>query len=373
MTLRSLAVLLSLAACGDDLSRPAADADPLAPDGGSPPESATAFVVGTDFVASGIASTIDLTTLAVTPNAVDGVASTDPVVRFQDGRILIVNRFGHDNVTVLDASSLQLVAQVSTGAGSNPQDVVADGDTLYVATMTGPGLAVVGLAGGEVETIDLSDLDPDGEPNCSSLALVERRLAVVCGIMDESFAPRRRGRVAVLDIDSRERLGVVRLQHTRPFGFALPTPVDGPFAGDLLVSTVPNFFQPGQNGCVERVPVLGALPAPSTCLIDNQDLGGFASGLAYHPERIWLAVTTGFDPDDFGPIGYAAAWDSVDGAMRAASTSDAVRAMDIAVCPTGEVVVADATRGMRVYDGDELTTEPLDVGLPPVANGVVCY
>ena len=107
---------LTLAACGDD-GRSGADAGPPAPDGGdgSATDRSTAFAVATDFVATGIASTIAIPSLDVSPNAVDGVASTDPVVRHQDGRLYVINRFGQDNVTVLEAATLQLIGQVSTG------------------------------------------------------------------------------------------------------------------------------------------------------------------------------------------------------------------------------------------------------------------
>jgi hypothetical protein len=56
-------------------------------------------------------------------------------------------------------------------------------------------------------------------------------------------------------------------------------------------------------------------------------------------------------------------------------TGDDVRAMDIAACPGGAMVVSDATLGVRVYDeaGAETTDGPLDLGLPPVSNGLVCY
>jgi hypothetical protein len=380
MNTRSAIALLALvaAACGDDL-RSSIDGGPPAADAGDgPTATATAFAVATDFVSAGIASAIDIPALEVRQNAVDGVASTDPVVRAIDGRIYIVNRFGQDNVTVLDAASLELVAQISTGTGSNPQDVAVDGDMVYVPTLAGRGVAVVDLArtdAGVIDTIDLSDLDPDdGEPNCHSAVRVERRLAVVCGILDERFRPRRRGLVAVIDLDSGGLLRAVPLEHRRPFGFAL-APDSGPLAGDLLVPTAPKFLEPAAAGCVERVHITGDRPVGAGCLIDNEVLGGFASGLAADDERIWMAVTTGFDPDDYGPLGYAAAWNASAGAMEPPATADGVRALDIAVCPGGSLTVSDATLGVRVYDrsGAEMTAAPLDLGLPPVSNGLVCY
>src|SRR5690606_37442985 len=120
-----------------------------------------------------------------TQNAVAGVASTDPVVRRHGDRLYIINRFGADNVTVLDAGTLELVAQISTGPGSNPQDVAVDGDLLYVATMAGDGVAILDLTdpdAGVIDTIDLSPLDSaEDTPNCQTLALRGRHLMVACG------------------------------------------------------------------------------------------------------------------------------------------------------------------------------------------------
>lgn len=374
-----LATLLLSAACGDDLDHPAADGGPDPVDAVSGGGSATAFAVGTDFVSAGIASAIHIPDLEVVQNAIDGVASTDPVVRHEGNRLFIVNRFGADNVTVLDAASLQLVAQISTGAGSNPQDVAADGDLLYLPTLSGPGVAVVDLARpdeGVIDTIDLSALDPDGEPNCHSAVRIERRLAVVCGILDAQFKPRRRGRVVVIDLDSGARVASLALQNRRPFGFALGVTA-GPMAGDLLVPTAPRFLAPASAGCLERIHVTGDQPAAAGCLVDNPVMGGFAAGLAAAAggEQIWIAVTTGFDPDDYGPVGHAVSWDAGGAALGEPVTGAAVRAMDVAVCPGGALAVSDATLGVRVFaaSGDELTEAPLDLGLPPVANGLVCY
>ena len=51
---------------------------------------------------------------------------------------------------------------------------------------------------------------------------------------------------------------------------------------------------------------------------------------------------------------------------------------DLAVCPGGEIVVADKTmdaNGLRVYRGTtEVTTAALPIGKPPLSSrGIVCY
>ena len=62
-----------------------------------------------------------------------GAALGDPVLRYIDGKVYVINRFGSNNVTILDGKTLcSSIEQISTGANSNPQDVAVVGNKLYV-------------------------------------------------------------------------------------------------------------------------------------------------------------------------------------------------------------------------------------------------
>ena len=361
------ALALAPAACGGD------DDD----DGGDGAEAfSTILAVGTDFSTAGVATTISVPGLEVTTGAVEGVASTDPVVRHLGDRLFIVNRLGQDNVTVLEADDLTLVAQISTGAGSNPQDVAVVGDLLYVAAFNSPGLLVVDLTrpdDGVIDTVDLSDRDPDGLPNCGTVMADGADVLTVCSLLDDAdfLAPRGPGVAVKLDVDG---LDVVEEWPTeiRPFGLAY-APVGG---SDVWVATVDDFADPGAGGCIQDLSFLDDLEPG--CVVSNEDLGGFASAMAWDPatERLWVTVTTGFDPDDFGPIGNLVSVDIGTGEVEPVAMADGARPMDLALCPSGHLAVSDATRGVRVLApgaSDELTAAPLDIGLPPVSNGLVCY
>lgn len=376
-----LAALLS-SACGDNLAPLGADAGGSGSqaDAGPGPDAAiqqaTAFAVATDFVATGVASTIAVPELDVAVNAVEGVASSDPVLRRAGDRLFIVNRLGHDNITVLDSATLELVAQISTGSGSNPQDVAAVGDTLYVVAMNSPGVLVLDLSrpeAGVIDTIDLSALDPDdGLPNCSSIVAAGGAVVAVCGILTQDGIPVPRGPGAVAIIERGVLVETVALTQVNPFGLAQATAGGEPA---ILVPTVQDFFNPAAGGCVEQV-VLGQGGARGTgCLVDNAELGGFVSALAPAPDRLWMTVTTSFDPKDFGPHGDLVSL-APRGAPERVELGDGVRPMDVALCPTGHLIVSDATRGVRVLTpaaAGELTSTPLNIGLPPVANGLTCY
>jgi hypothetical protein len=379
-----IALVSACAACGgDDEILPDAaytgtDAATISPD--AAPPTSTVFAVGTDFSSAGIASTITVPGLSVTSNAVAGVASTDPVVRHIGDKLYIVNRFGADNVTIVDAGSLQLDTQISTGSGSNPQDVAIKGNTIYVAALGAAGVLVLDATKpgeGVQKTIDLTSLDTDdNKPNCNSLTLVGDKLFVTCQILDDTdqfLTPRGPGKVAVIDTTNDMLSTNFALTNKNPLGFLQSTAAGGAYGGDLLIATVPNYGDLSE-GCVERIST-GETPAAGGCLVQNSDLGGYAGGIAVQDDdKIWFAVVEGFDSTDFGPLGKVLTYAS--STLSSASvTPSGQRPFDVALCPTGQVAVSDATAGVRVYgsDGTELTTAALDIGLPPVSSGLVCY
>ena len=363
-----LAISIYLGGCGDNievLDFPGPD-DPIE-------SHATVIAVSGDFSSGvGLLSTIGIPTLEVDANAVEGVASQDPVLRLIDDRLYIINRFGQDNVTILGAADRSLVQQISTGEGSNPQDVAVKGTTLYVAALNRAGVLVIDPSDPTaIETIDLSALDAnDGIPDCNSVALVDDLLFVTCGIL-QNFVPAGPGKVAVIDTTDNSLVDTLDLETANPFGFLYATPAAGGLGGDLLMATV-DFGSGLTAGCVERIGVSDP-PEAKGCLLQNTDLGGYASGYTSGDGELFVTVTSGFDKmGTAAHVEYYAVAD--DQLMPSTFEHGDQRLFDVARCPTGEWVFADAAGGIRVYDVDEveLTTEPVDIGLPPIANGMVC-
>ncbi len=329
--------------------------------------------LGSNYSDTSVLSRVVLPQLFVDVAGIDGVASLDPIIRHRGDYLFVVNRFGFDNVTILDASDHSLVGQISTGAGSNPQDVAVIGTRAFVATFGGKGLVVFDLANLDagVMAIDLSSVDPDDEiPNCIAVEIVEGDVWVACGRADDNddyLTPRGVGRIAIVDGDTQTLTSTVDLQHASPVGFFLQG-VDR-----VYLSTVPSFFEPASDGCIERLKTTGSSLGDG-CLIDNQTLGGYAAGLSWTTGSILAAVVTGFDADDFGALGKVLSVDGDDGSVIDTLTDSSVRAFDVAVCPSGAWVAADATKGLRVYEGDgaELTDAPIDIGAPVVQGGTIC-
>lgn len=371
----SAAMSAMVAGCSDDTGdQPDAAPADAAPDIDAGGPQATAFLVASDFLSgTGIASTIDVPALDVNQNAIAGVASGDSVVRHIGDTLYVINRFGFDNITRLDATALTLIDQVSTGAGSNPQDVAVVGDKLYVAALGTSGIVTID-GQGNLGSIDLSALDAnDGLPDCNSLYLVDDMLVVTCGLL-ENFVPVGFGRVAIIDTADDTLVTDFPLSTANPIGGLHRTAIDGQLGGDLLVPTV-TFGADLLTGCLERISVNPTF-ASAGCLIDNATLGGYATGVAeVDGDRTLLAVTSGYDGEG-RPIAEAVMYDAATDEIGAEPVSAPDELIfDVTVCPTGHWLFADASGGIRVYDADgvQLTQDVLDIGLPPVGGGMVCY
>jgi hypothetical protein len=375
VSILGLGLGLTLLACGDNRALPDAGAPVDAAPG--PPR---AVVVAGDFVEGhpGVLSTLDLETRTVTPNVGPALAvGDDPILRHFGNELFIVNRVDGNNVTILDDQTLALKEQLGTGAGSNPQDVAVRGPKLYLPAFGGLGVVVVTRGSAATATIDLSADDPDGKPNCNSVYLVGNDLYVSCGLLDNAdpfFKPRGPGKVYVIDTTTNAIKTTLTLGHPNPLGVFEQIPAAAPHnGGELLMPTL--LFADG-SGCVERI-TTGAAPAAAGCLVQNAELMGYASRIAFQLDKdnaiTWIAAPTTF------PKSELRAYDMPSSALWAGPLNPATQAIsDLALCPAGELVLADTTmnaNGLRVYSGAaELTKAALPIGLPPKsAHGLVCY
>ncbi|MCP4447540.1 MAG: hypothetical protein GY811_19690 [Myxococcales bacterium] len=330
---------------------------------------AEVFALGTDGVTSGILSQIFIDNLGVGQGVIAGVAASDSVVRHVGDRLYIVNRFGSDNVTIVDIDTKQLVAQISTGAGTNPQDVAVIGDSIYVCAYDSGNIIVLDQ-GDEQATptlIDISSYDSDGVPNCGSIIEVDGNLYASLGILDDTFASQG-GKVIVIDSATNTISTDFDLTNNNPFGLFEASSSTGPFQGDLLITTTEDFGT--GNGCVERVSP-GPTPASAGCLIENSELGGFVSKLQVVGDSAYLAVSTSFTEGKLVRV------DSSGTLAEQSITPAGQHVTDFVVCPWGEIVTNDKNQGtLRVYGSDDVErTESagLDIGLPAAyANGIIC-
>lgn len=328
-----------------------------------------AYAVSGDFATTGVFTAIDVASQTVHTNALAGVAGGDPFLRRVGDEVMIVNRDSGENVTVLAGAPLALVDQYGTGGGSNPQDVAAVGGTLYVPALGTAGVVVIDRATRATRTVAIAG-DPDGKPDCVSAYAVGAQVFVACGLLDENFAPRGDGLVAVIDTATDTVATTVRLPASNPVGLFAPLP-----GGDLVIGTAPSFTD-FATGCLARVGATGA--HATSCLVTNAALGGLANHVDVAPDgsAVWVSVT-GFAPDFSSQFGKLRALDPATGAPAPVASKDGQQIDDVAACGGGYVVAADGTMGasgVRIWkDGVETTTTPLDIGRPTgFGNNLIC-
>ncbi len=377
-----ITLLASTAGCGDDFS-----ATGLVPDAAPNTEVdaqvesfSTALAVAGVWGQPGIASTIVTNSNEVVQNVLPGAVSGDVTLRALDDYYVILNR-SDDNIVVVNKTDLTLVAQVSTGAGSNPHDVAVSEDFLYVAMYGGVGVAVIDRAninGGVIQTIDLSSFDTaDGIPDCETLVYSAGKLFVACQLL-ENFSSVQNGIMVVVDTQTNQSIQSYSLPTKNPFGM-MHLVKSGAYAGELLVSGSP--FD-GSVGCVARFPTQADPPScyenscgSEWCLVTNDELGGFATKVqVMSDDSIWLAVNGGWSPEGF-PLGTLHKYDPVNKSVSAPLSSAGQQPIDFAECSNGDIVVADrANDGVYVFDLDlsNVDKTAIAIGNLPTTDGIVC-
>jgi DNA-binding beta-propeller fold protein YncE len=302
----------------------------------------------------------------------------DAVVRVANGLVYVVNRFLGDNVQVLDPGrGFRTVLQCTTVPGSNPHDiVVADPHKAYVTRydrtelwIVDPGAA--GCAGFRRGTIDLAAwADADGIPEMDQMALVGDRLFVTVQRLDRAhqFAPAGKSLLLVIDTATDAVVGEIRLASANAFGDASGIGRE-PGTGKLLVNQAGDIFRTGDGG-IQRVDPFTL--SGEDFLMTEDELGGNVTDFAMvSPTKGYAVVIT----DALRNV--LVAFDPSQRIVTRRLLTRVDYLPDIALAPDGTLWVADrnlGAPGIRVFDpGDdhELTSGPIDVGLPPFALGFV--
>jgi hypothetical protein len=168
-----------------------------------------AFITTTDYQ-TGSSSTIWFDGTHSTDQNVAAVHS-DAVPRYFDGLIYVVNRFGGDNIQVLDPSNgFGAVRQFSLDNRPDPHDILVINETkAYVTLYNSTELLVMNPSNGiHTGTIDLSSLaDGDGIPEMDRMLRIDDRVFVSIQRLDRNtqfWDPVGESYVAVVDITTDE-------------------------------------------------------------------------------------------------------------------------------------------------------------------------
>ena len=137
----------------------------------------------------------------ITQSTLSVTTDQDSVVEAGDRYVYVISR-GGNALTVLDPrDSFSVVSNVSTGDGSNPQDVEEISSTKAYVTRYGAASVLIlnPATGAELGTIDLSAFaDSDGTPEMSEMVTVGTKIFVTLQKLT-NFSPTVAGQVVVID------------------------------------------------------------------------------------------------------------------------------------------------------------------------------
>jgi DNA-binding beta-propeller fold protein YncE len=328
-----------------------------------------AYVITTDFSTGGL-SVIDLDTRQVTANV--ATVHSDATLRLHNGLIYVINRFGQDNIQIIDPGKhYATLRQFSTGNGSNPQDIAfATALKAYVSRYGSADLLIVHPSSGfPLGTISLASFaDNDGLPEMARMALIGSYLFVACQRLT-SFAASNPSVVAVIDVRT-DTIVDVDPATAGVQGIALTgrNPVTD-FVYDaathsLLIGCAGAFG--ALDGGIERIDVLTFQSLGF--VVTEAALGGDIGDIAWNgPDHSYAVIS------DASFNASVVAWSATTGALVGSGPVYAPGGFslpDIAVNDRGELYVCDNTftaPGVRVFrtGADTPLAGPLDTGLPP--------
>ncbi|MGH7858806.1 MAG: hypothetical protein ACREQY_15880, partial [Candidatus Binatia bacterium] len=316
--------------------------------------------------------------------------SPDAVARGFGGEIYVVNRFGFDNLQVLDAETLETDRQWSTGNGSNPQDVLVIGDDAYVAlyeptTIDGAEVNGVGIFdrrdGRFVGSIDLRSFteNSDRRPRVSRILEVDGILVFLLQDLDRNFRVEREGKVVFYDPVAGE---IVDADPSTSESDALRLAIRNPTAAAifehegrrlLAVSGAGSSFPQELTGGIEVVDP-GSMTSTGV-VIDDDDFGGNVFDVEMIRSDLGYAVVQGPQSDDFPQL--LATFDPIAGRVmdREVHRSGGGFLPDIAATGDGRLAIAERDRerpGVVFLDLESgAAAAAIDVGLPPFSFVVI--
>ncbi|HVM98237.1 MAG TPA: hypothetical protein VMT89_17715, partial [Candidatus Acidoferrales bacterium] len=331
-----------------------------------PATPALAFITATDFQV-GSWATISLDE----PHTVDAVRQgrvigSDAIARTFGGLIYVINRFGGDNVQVLDPQQdFKTLRQCSTGPGTNPNDLAfVDARKAYVPLFASKNLLIANPSASAdcsdfvLGNIDLSAYaDADGIPDMNQAAVVGDRVYVSLERLS-NFVPAENGAIIEIDTTTNQVLREIDLTGQNPFGMTQGLVVHD---GSIYVSEIGAF---GVNdGGIERVDL--STGTAQGYIITEAEIGGDVTDFVVISDQLGYAVLS---KSDFSTalVSFNPSTRSVSQPLLAGSGLT-----DIELNKRGELYLSDrntSTPGVRIFrasDGMQLTTSLIDIGLPP--------
>lgn len=330
-----------------------------------------AYILTSDYSTGGL-SVMDLSTRGITKDVSSVFA--DAAIGSYGGLLYVVNRFGQDNIQVIDpAAGFATVRQFSTGVGSNPQDIAfASISKAYVSLYEKSALLVCNpVTGAPLDTISLAAFaDADHLPEMAHLAMDGTHLLVAIQRLDRlnGYVASGPGLVAVVDTQADTVLDVdPATPGVQAITLSAANPVTDfvavPGAHELLIGCAGNFGV--EDGGIEGIDTsalqsVGLISTEAQLGGDIGDLEWYSGshGYAIVSDASYNASVVSFDPGSGAKLGTV-------------YSPGGFNLPDMALDDRGELFVADngfTTAGVYLFraGADALIAGPLDTGLPPL-------
>ncbi len=330
-----------------------------------------ALIITTDYV-TGSYSTISVSERVVKKDIAaihsDAVCRFDPLTNTP----FVINRSGGDSISVLDSNTCEIKKDYSTEALSNPSDIaVYSKNKAYISRYgLAEMLVVEPLNGKEVGLIDLSDYaDADGIPEVSGLALTGDTLYVPVQRIDQNvWQPEGSSFIVIIDSETGDIDGDIKLTGTNPYG----APEYSKALKQFVIAETGSWSE--LDGGIELFDP--ETEEVSGFIITEKELNGNVS------KGIILSETKGYAlvgvSGDSGSESHIIIFNPKTGKVTKTLIEDKGWSFtDMVLTPNGdELWITDRTAeksGIRIFStetDEEITENPINVGLPPSA---ICF
>ncbi len=303
-----------------------------------------------------------------------GIIHQDTICRYSPitKKMYLVQRMGADAVAVMDPmNGYAIESEFSVGQATNAQDIaVVSTDRAYVPRYSSKSLLVLDPATGEnIEELDLSpwaDSDGMAEPGW---ALANEGKVFVAIQRLKDFQPTGYSSMLVFDGTTGKVIKEIKLVGTDPFSkLRYCAPLDSIVIGEIGKLSV-------LDGGVELLHTSDL--TSSGFIITEKELGGDIIDVVIARHHKGYAIVS-HSRDDFSASTSVVSFDPDTGKMLSTlAQSEAFDHSFLELTPSGEQLwVAQRKRtdpGVRVFDtqtDEELTSDPIDVGLAPF---MICF
>jgi hypothetical protein len=290
-----------------------------------------------------------------------GVIHSDSVARVYGDLVYVVGRLGADNITIYDPyKGFSVVKQFSVGSGSNPQDVAVYSNKIYVSKMASNDIDIYSsLDYSKIGSIDISKYaDKDGFAEPQNLLLYQDKLYLTVLRLDKDnyYVPTDKSYLLVIDPKTDKIEKEIELGATNPFAGMVES------GGRIFIAETGKFGE--TDGRIEIYSVRDGIITQQ--IIPESELGGDLNNITYSGDKLFSVISD----SNFNTILVAYDLTSAKKSIVYQSTGFSLAGISIY---NGKLYLCDRTKdkpGLRVFstsDFTQKTTDPIDVGLPPVS------